>query len=323
MKLRHHNGARRACGSCVRTGRHHSRRRQGRDEHQSHYFRHQTSPHLRPGLTLSPRDRTWKSLKKTPVSKPGFVFLTFYEMQTLLRALIVDSEASARELLQDMLATHRNVRVVGEANSAPTAVSLYEDLHPNLVFMDVQMPKGDGFSLLPKLQPLPAIIFVTACDRFAVRAFEVDAVDYLLKPVRPERLANALQRVVHSQKPAQTERLSYDDKILLDYDTEMRVVFVAEISGIVAEGNYTRVHLADGSSSFVRRGISQWDFMLPRPFFVRVDRSLIIRLQAVRKVVARARDEVSVEIEEFGAPLVLGRRASFRLRRALRDSDAL
>ena len=194
-----------------------------------------------------------------PPLEHGFVFLTFYEMQTLLRALIVDSEAPARELLQDMLATHRNVRVVGEANSAPTAVSLYEDLHPNLVFMDVQMPKGDGFSLLPKLQPLPAIIFVTACDQFAVRAFEVDAVDYLLKPVRPERLANALQRVVHSQKPAHAERLSYDDKILLDSEGEMRVVFIAEISGIVAEGNYTRVHLADGSSSFVRRGISQWD----------------------------------------------------------------
>ena len=244
-------------------------------------------------------------------------------MQTLLRALIVDSEAPARELLHDMLATHRNVRVVGEANSAPTAVSLYEDLHPNLVFMDVQMPKGDGFSLLPKLQPLPAIIFVTACDEFAVRAFEVDAVDYILKPVRPERLANALQRVVHSQKPAQTERLSYDGKILLDSETEMRVVFVPEISGIVAEGNYTRVHLADGSTAFVRRGISQWDCMLPKPFFVRVNRSLIICLQAVRKVVAEARDAVAVEVEGFDAPLALGGRASFRLRRALRESNTL
>src|SRR4029434_3339247 len=123
---------------------------------------------------------------------------------------------------------------------------------------------GDGFSLLPKLKPLPSVIFVTASDDFAVKAVEVDAVDYLLKPVRPERLANALQRVVHSQKPAQAERLSYDDKILLDSDEEMRVVFVAEISGIVAEGNYTRVHLADGSTCFVRRGISQWDCMLPR-----------------------------------------------------------
>ena len=189
--------------------------------------------------------------------------------------------------------------------------------------MDVQMPKGDGFSLLPKLQPLPAIIFVTACDQFAVKAFEVDAVDYLLKPVRPERLANALQRVVHSQKPAQAERLSYDDKILLDSDEEMRLAFVAEISGIVAGANYTRVHLADASSLFLRRGITQLDCMLPKPFFVRVERSLIIRLQAVRKVVAQARDEVSVEVEGFSAPLPLGRRASFRLRRALRDSKVI
>jgi two-component system, LytTR family, response regulator len=244
-------------------------------------------------------------------------------MQTLLRALIVDSEAPARELLQDLLAPHRNVRVVGEANSAPTAVSLYEDLHPNLVFMDVQMPKGDGFSLLPKLQPLPAIIFVTACDQFAVKAFEVDAVDYLLKPVRPERLANALQRVVHSPRPAQVSRLSYDDKILLDSDTEMRVAFVAEISGIVAEGNYTRVHLADGSSSFVRRGISQWDYLLPKPFFLRLERSLIIHLQAVRKVVAEIPDHVSLEVTGFSAPLPLKRRASSRLRRALRESNVL
>ena len=324
MKSRcHNNGARRACGNCARMGGPHSRRHPGRDEHQSHYLRHQTPPHLTPGLTLSRRDRTWKSLKKTPALKPGLVFLTFYEMQNLLRALIVDSEAPARELLQDLLATHRNVRVVGEANSAPTAVSLYEDLHPNLVFMDVQMPKGDGFSILPRLQPLPAIIFVTACDQFAVKAFEVDAVDYLLKPVRPERLASALQRVVHSQKPAQAERLSYDHKILLDSDEEMRVVFVAEISGIIAEGNYTRVHLADGSSSFLRRAISQWDCMLPKPFFVRVDRSLIIHLQAVRKVVAQARDEIAVEVEGFSVPLPLGRRASFRLRRALRESSAL
>jgi two-component system, LytTR family, response regulator len=307
-------------GNGRRTGGLHSSRNPERDER---YLRNHTSPHLTPGLTLTTRDRTWKSLKKTPALKPGFVFLTFYEMQTLLRTLIVDSEAPARELLQDMLATHRNVRVVGEANSAPTAVSLYEDLHPNLVFMDVQMPKGDGFSLLPKLQPLPAIIFVTACDQFAVRAFEVDAVDYLLKPVRPERLANALQRVVHSQKPAEAERLSCDDKILLDSETEMRVVFVAEISGIVAEANYTRVHLADGSFSLVRRGISHWDCLLPKPFFVRVDRSLIIHLGAVRKVVAESSDEVFVDVEGFGAPLTLGRRGSFRLRRALRESSAL
>ena len=313
MKPCHYNEARRASGNSTQRRGAHSLGNPGRE----------SDPTASDAQTLSLSDTTWKSLKKTPALESVFVFLTFYAMQTLLRTLIVDSEAPARELLQDMLATHRNVRVVGEANSAPTAVSLYEDLHPNLIFMDVQMPKGDSFSILPKLQPLPAIIFVTASDDFAVKAFEVDAVDYILKPVRAERLANALQRVVYSQKPSQAERLSYDDKILLDSDEEMRVVFVAEISGITADGNYTRVQLADGSSSFVRRGITQWDRMLPKLFFVRVERSLIIHLHAVRKLVAEARDEVSVEVGGFREPLELGRRASFRLRRALRESHAL
>jgi hypothetical protein len=128
MKSRcHFNDARRACGNCVRMSRAHFRRHPGRNDHQSHYFRHQIPPRQTPGLTLSPKDRTWKITEEDACVRTRFVFLTFYEMQTLLRALIVDSEAPARELLQDMLATHRNVRVVGEANSAPTAVSLYED----------------------------------------------------------------------------------------------------------------------------------------------------------------------------------------------------
>jgi len=124
-------------------------------------------------------------------------------MRTVLRALIVDDEAPARELLRALLASHRNVEVVGEANCIAAAASLYTDLRPEIVFLDVQMPNGDGFSLLPKLRPMPAVIFVTAYEKFAVRAFEVNAVDYLLKPFRPERLADALQRIVHSPKPVQ------------------------------------------------------------------------------------------------------------------------
>jgi len=94
-----------------------------------------------------------------------------------LRTMIVDDEAPAREFLGDLLSAHPHVKIVGEANSAGSAASLFADLRPNLVFLDVQMPDGDGFSLLPKLDPLPAIIFVTAFDAFAVRAFDVNAID--------------------------------------------------------------------------------------------------------------------------------------------------
>mgnify|MGYP002737573402 CR=1 FL=1 len=108
-------------------------------------------------------------------------------MQPLLRALIVDSEAHARELLQDMLATHRNVRVVGEAHSAPSALSLYDDLHPNLVFMDVKMPKLDGIEVLKRIRKVDSDIAVVIFTGYpnletAVAAMKLDAVDYLKKP---------------------------------------------------------------------------------------------------------------------------------------------
>jgi two-component system, LytTR family, response regulator len=243
-------------------------------------------------------------------------------MGTVLRALIVDDEAPARELLGALLACHRNVEVVGEADCATAAASLYADLRPDIVFLDVQMPNGDGFSLLPKLRPMPAVIFVTAYDKFAVRAFEVNAVDYLLKPVRPERLADALQRIVHSPTPVQMGPYSYDDRIFLRSDSEMRLVFVTQITAIEADGNYTRVHLADGSSAFVRRGITEWERLLPTPFFLRIDRSLILHLRAVRKIVIETDQDVA-EVEGFGSPIILSRRASIRLRRALRELRAV
>ena len=90
------------------------------------------------------------------------------------------------------------MKIVGEANSAANAAALCSDLQPNLIFLDVQMPGGDGFFLLSRLDPLPAIIFVTGYDEYAVRAFEVNAVDYLIKPVNPQHLADTLQRIIHA-----------------------------------------------------------------------------------------------------------------------------
>ncbi|MGA7902952.1 MAG: response regulator [Terrimicrobiaceae bacterium] len=243
-------------------------------------------------------------------------------MPTVLRALIIDDEAPARDLLWALLADHPNVKVVGEANCATAAASLYADLRPEVVFLDVHMPNGDGFSLLPKLQPMPAVIFVTAYDRFAVRAFEANAVDYLLKPIRSERLADALQRIFHRPRPLQVGPYSLDDQIFLRSDSKMRLVFVAQITAIEADANYTRIHLADGSSTFVRRGITEWETLLPKPFFLRADRSLIVRLQAVRKIVIET-DHVSAEVEGFARPITLSHRASIRLRRALRGLKTL
>ena len=116
-------------------------------------------------------------------------------MTPVLRTLLVDDEPLARARLRRMLGEIERVEVVGEAGSVPEAAALVEQLGPDLVFLDVQMPGEDGFGLLARTRQRPAIVFVTAFDHFAVRAFEAQAVDYLLKPFRPERLAAAVERV--------------------------------------------------------------------------------------------------------------------------------
>lgn len=240
-----------------------------------------------------------------------------------LRAIIVDDEAAPREHLQELLAVHPNVHVIGEANSVATAAVLSADLHPNLIFLDIELPDGDGFSLLPKLDPLPAIIFVTAFDAYAVRAFEINAVDYLLKPVRPDRLADALQRIIRQPQPTHSEKLLEDDRIFLRSDSNLRVVFVTDISGVEAQENYSRVHLMDGTATLIRRGMSEWEKVLPPQYFLRTHRSLIVNLQAIKKVVMEARDEISVSVAGFSEPMRLGRRAAIRLRRAMRQPNLL
>lgn len=240
-----------------------------------------------------------------------------------LRAIVVDDEAPAREVLQDLLLRHPNVRVVGEANSVANAAELCRDLQPNLLFLDVNLEDELGFALLPKLDPVPAVIFVTAFEQYAIRAFEANAIDYLLKPVNPERLAHALQRIVHKPQPVFTEKLLESDQIYLQSDTKLRMVYLAEISGIEAQENYSLVHLKDGTSSMIRRSMADWEKALPPQNFMRPHRSLIVNVQAVKKIAMNKSHELEVEIVGFSHPMLLGRRAGARLRKALRQPNLL
>lgn len=235
-----------------------------------------------------------------------------------LRTLIVDDERLARKRLHSLLAAHPEVSVVGEAGSVPEAATLAAREQPALIFLDVQMPPASGFDLLPLLQPAPAIVFVTAHDEFAVRAFEVSAVDYLLKPVSPERLAAAVGRVVagRSPAPAAPKPLQTDDALILRDGDRVRRVTLAEIAAIEADGHYTRVHLAAEPPMFILRGINAWAEQLSAGF-LRVDRSLIVNLARVRGFDIRSRDLAHLTLAGVSPPLALGRAASARLKAAL------
>lgn len=242
-----------------------------------------------------------------------------------LRAYLVDDEPPARELLRRLLAAHADVEVIGEARSVAEAADRCARLRPDVIFLDVQMPREDGFALLPRLTPpLPAIVFVTAYDEFAVRAFDVNAVDYLLKPVLPDRLARALARIASpsaAEAPAAATRLQAGDTLFLRTDRSLQTVPVLSVTHVVAEENYTRVHLADGAAPLLRRTMNEWENLLPASHFVRIERSLIVNRTAVRRVDVVSRDIAHAHLAGRSDPLALARRASLRLRQALEESS--
>ncbi len=243
-------------------------------------------------------------------------------MDQIWRAIVVDDEAPAREVLSRMLNLHPSLKVVGQATCAADAIALCQDLRPDILFLDVQMPRGDGFSVLEALEPVPAVVFVTSHDEFAVRAFEVNAVDYLLKPIDGRRLSQAIARVLFLPRPTLTKPLAMTDRVFLETESRTRISMLKEISGIDAEGNYTRVHLVEGSTLMIRRPMTEWEGVLPTPEFTRIHRSLIINLKCIREIVVKSRDEISVTIEGFSSAVIISRRAYSRLRPALQAAKS-
>jgi len=215
-----------------------------------------------------------------------------------LRAVVIDDEAPARAKLHRYLAQSDGMRWVGEAADGPSAVGLIHKARPDVVFLDISMPGMDGFAVLQALgEPLPAeVVFVTAHDDQAVRAFEVHAFDYLLKPVGPERFARAIQRLLDKVKPSldmagRIEGLldgapvpvRYLERLLLPSGEAAELVRVEHIDRVVANRNYLDVFV-EGQPRRLRGTLDSMHGRLNPASFVRVNRSTIVRLDAIRQV---------------------------------------
>ena len=207
-----------------------------------------------------------------------------------IRALIVDDERLARSVLKRLLAAHPDVEVVGEASCVDEAAAALEPLRPDLVFLDVQMPGGDGTQLFERADVRARVIFVTAWDQYAVRAFELNALDYLLKPVEPERLAQALDRARVSAQPQAPEEASSDGPLALDellclpHRGGMRFFRVRELAHLSAADDYCELHLVDGATLLSSVPLKGWETRLPAPAFLRVHRSYLINTAQVEQV---------------------------------------
>ena len=210
-----------------------------------------------------------------------------------MKILIVDDERLARAELRRLLAAHADVEIVGEAASAQEAVERIAQLHPDLLLLDVQMPGASGFDLLEALDDPPEVIFTTAFERYALQAFEVNALDYLQKPIQAARLATALlraaQRLPSSSAPA-TVPATPARRLFIRDGERCWFVDVARIRLLESEGNYTRVHF-DGERPLTLRSLSQLEERLApggAGRFVRASRRHVVNLDHVRAITAGA-----------------------------------
>jgi two-component system LytT family response regulator len=236
-----------------------------------------------------------------------------------MRALIIDDEAPARAALRGLLRAHPAILPAGEADTLDQAAKRLAEGGYDLVFLDVQLRGGTGFDLVPLVQPGARIIFVTAFDAYAARAFEVNALDYLLKPVRPERLAEALRRITGVPAPPEPRTplptLEPDDVAHLKIDNgTARFVALRDIATVESDENYTLVRLGDGSRLMVRRTMKVWEETLPASHFVRVHRGAIVNLTRLRRADRESEATTLLHLDGVDAPV----HASYRYLAELR-----
>jgi two-component system LytT family response regulator len=246
----------------------------------------------------------------------------------IVEALIVDDETFARDDLRYLLRAHPEIVIIGEAATVGEAKNLLSRLSPQLIFLDVQLMGGTGFDLVPLVPPSCEIIFFTSHNEFAVRAFEINALDYLLKPVSARRLAESLRRV-GSQKglrqpdPKAAQPVKTDDHIFIRTDRERRFVPVKAISAVTAQGgNYTAVCLYDGNRHLVRRTLAEWEKLLPHPPFLRIHRSHMVNIQRIDCLRRKKSGSLRLILKDRSEPLAVSREAVQRLKRSMKALGA-
>ena len=202
------------------------------------------------------------------------------------RALLVDDERLARKQLRASLAHFPEIEIVAESAGVPEALTAAQEHRPDVVFLDIQMPGATGFEFLENASGSFATIFVTAHDRFALRAFEVNGLDYLLKPIERDRLAQAIHRL--SARPQPTAQsaalLKSTDYLFVTSTSGSRFIQVRKIQYVVAAGPYTEIFVDDGSKWMMLRSIKEWRARLPQAQFAAIHRSTIVNLDFVDRI---------------------------------------
>ncbi len=240
-------------------------------------------------------------------------------MNTSLRTLIIDDEELARRLTKEYLRPHTDIQIIGECENGIEAVDAITAHQPDLIFLDIQMPKLNGFEVLAATGRKDGVIFTTAYDQYAVKAFDQHAIDYLLKPYSQQRFDDALNKArkllgqtnnavqaLITQTNAMPERLTVRDR------GQTHVITIEQIDYIEAQDDYVQIHFA-GKSLLKTQSLSDLEKQLNPAFFVRIHRSTIIRLQAL-KCLERANKDSYQAVMHNGVVLPISRSGYDRIK---------
>jgi len=207
-----------------------------------------------------------------------------------IQVIIVDDERTARDEVKRLLVNYNDFEVVGEARNADEAKILIELKHPDLLFLDIQMPEKSGFDLLESLDHVPQVIFTTAFDQYAVKAFEVSAIDYLMKPVREERFAKAIEQVRSKIITLNDERIFVKDRQQYHFISWSKVYLIESMD------NYARLYF-DNKKVFLKSSLNQLEKKLDEAVFFRINRAQIINMQFIEKISTTLNGRIKITLK--------------------------
>jgi two-component system LytT family response regulator len=243
----------------------------------------------------------------------------------IFRTLLIEDERLAREELKSLLKDFMEIEIVGEARNGSEALEMIKKLSPDLLFLDINMPEMNGFEMIKHLEEIPQVIFVTAYDEFALKAFEVNALDYLLKPVDPKRLQEAIKKLSNSEEDfnspsdvflaSKDRALTLEDKVFIKDGEKCWFIELRKIRMLESDGNYVKVYF-DTSRPLLLRSLNSFEERLDARFFFRANRKFIINLQWVSSIENWFNGGLRVELME-GEKVEISRRQAIRFKEVM------
>ncbi len=231
-----------------------------------------------------------------------------------IKTFLIDDEPLALDELALMLAKHPTIEIIGTATNSIEAISAINSLKPALIFLDINMPGKSGFDLLEELDEAPHVIFITAYDQFAIKAFEVNALDYILKPVNKDRLADAINKIKKQESTSisKDEKLSIDKRIFIKDGDKCFFVPLSEVFLIESVGNYARVYY-ENKKPLLHKSLNYLEERLPETHFFRAGRQHIINVHFIKNIHPFFNNALQVEMNS-GDKIDISQRQSVRFK---------